>query len=520
MFNLKQSGLLIVILLALVGSSLVLYSTSWGIGTSPDSVAYIGAARNLAAGLGLTVPFGGLVDAPMIHHAPFYPVFIGTLGLIGIDPAKVARGLAIIIMGLNVLLAAWLVRGMLPGTNWPSVIGALLVAISPTILEIHSMAWTEPMFIFLGFFGLGLLALWLDNQSLIFGITAALLVGLATLTRYAGLAFIATGVLGILLLARERAVKRLAYASSFGLISGLPLSLWGIQNHFAVGTATNRSLNFHPIERSQLWQGMGTVSSWLLVPENASTLFHLASLALLGLVAGAALVIIWRSQNTKLNAPGINFRIFTIFVPVYFLFLVVSISFFDANTPLDGRILSPLFFAGVVGLIAIFGQAAVYNLPRVWQAGLLLYVFVLVIGYGQASLKWVQESHHQGIGFSSTIWQGSPTLATVRNFPKETLIYTNVPEGVYFSGEHRSMRLPVYFEAVRQQVNPNFEVEIGNLKHQLVSGQAVVVYFTQLGRQDNPSETELVDQLSLVLVAAYPDGNIYGPHAEITQITP
>ncbi|MBE0410250.1 MAG: glycosyltransferase family 39 protein, partial [Anaerolineales bacterium] len=330
-----------------------MFATSWGIGTSPDSVAYIGSARNLAAGLGLTVPFGGLDDAPMTHHAPFYPALLGAIWFSGIDPAHVARILGAVIIAVNTLLAAWLVSRMVVGMNWPPVFAALLVGISPTILEIHSMAWTEPLFISLGFLGLGLLARGLENRSWKLSLIAALLVGLAALTRYAGVALIFSGILGILLLARVGVIHRLTYAAGFGMAAGLPLLVWVAYNILTVGTATSRSLNFHPIGRGQLWQGMASITSWLLIPENAPTWFHLATLTLLGLLISAALFIIWRGRNKEWTTPGITLSLIALFIPVYILFLVVSISLFDANTPLDGRILSPAFFAGVVCMVAL-----------------------------------------------------------------------------------------------------------------------------------------------------------------------
>ena len=140
---------------------------------------------------------------------------------------------------------------------------------------------------------------------------------------------------------------------------------------------------------------------------------------------------------------------------------------------------------------------------------MLLCFFLLVGGYGHASWQWAQIAHREGIGFSSSIWQRSPVLAELRSLSVETNVFTNAPEGVYYNGKRRALRLPVSYEAVRQQANPNYEVEIENMMQQLASGQGVVVFFTHVGRQTNPSETELVEELSLELIAAYPDGNIY-----------
>ena len=52
------------------------------------------------------------------------------------------------------------------------------------------------------------------------------------------------------------------------------------------------------------------------------------------------------------------FAVLAVFIAVYAVFLIISISFVDANTPLDDRILSPAYAAGVVILL--------YGLDRVW----------------------------------------------------------------------------------------------------------------------------------------------------------
>jgi hypothetical protein len=514
MVTFKHLTLLVIIVVVFVGAGLVFYATSSGIGTSPDSVAYIGSARNLAAGLSLTVPFGGLMDAPLIHHAAFYPTLLGMVGFSGIEPADAARGLGVVLMVANVLLAAWLVLDVLQDAIGPPLIVALLIAFSPIMLEIHSMAWTEPLFIFLGFLGLAFLARGLERRSWALCFASAMMVGLALMTRYAGIAFIATAGLGIFIMASGRVISRLVCALGFSLTAFLPMLLWSIQNLVNFGTASSRSLNFHPIGKSQLWQGMTTISSWLLVPEDASTFVHLTSLVFLGLVASAAMLYVWRNRWSNHLWPSNLLTFISIFIPVYGIFLLFSISFFDANTPLDGRILSPIYFAGVIFLVALFSLVVEINLNRQWISGLLLCFFLLVGGYGHASWQWAQIAYREGIGFSSSIWQRSPVLAELRSLSVETNVFTNAPEGVYYNGKRRALRLPVSYEAVRQQANPNYEVEIENMMQQLASGQGVVVFFTHVGRQTNPSEAELVEKLSLELFGNYPDGNIYVSSAE------
>lgn len=80
-----QSTLLILSLIAIL---LVLLSTSrYGVGLSPDSAIYISVAKNLLSGNGYR-EFGGI---PFVNWAPLFPTLLAILGLLGISPLDGAR---------------------------------------------------------------------------------------------------------------------------------------------------------------------------------------------------------------------------------------------------------------------------------------------------------------------------------------------------------------------------------------------------------------------------------------------
>ena len=79
--------LMILIVLTMVAIAAILLITRWGVGLSPDSLVYVGAARSFAAGDGLMVPFGGVSGqaSPMTHHAPMYSVLLSVSQIVGVD---------------------------------------------------------------------------------------------------------------------------------------------------------------------------------------------------------------------------------------------------------------------------------------------------------------------------------------------------------------------------------------------------------------------------------------------------
>ena len=87
--------------LALLGVGLALAASRHGVGASPDSVVYIGVARNLLAGRGLTEPFGALVDTPLTRYPPLYPALLAAGGPLGLDPLATARWISALLFGVR-----------------------------------------------------------------------------------------------------------------------------------------------------------------------------------------------------------------------------------------------------------------------------------------------------------------------------------------------------------------------------------------------------------------------------------
>lgn len=91
---------LTLVLLALVGAILILLSTSrYGAGLSPDSVGYIGTARNLITGAGF-ISYGG---SPTVEWPPLYPALLALVGgTFETDPLLLANVVNALIFGLIV----------------------------------------------------------------------------------------------------------------------------------------------------------------------------------------------------------------------------------------------------------------------------------------------------------------------------------------------------------------------------------------------------------------------------------
>ena len=75
----KSNTLPAVLALAMFGVWAILLATRPGIGVTPDSTVYIDAARNLAAGHGLTAFAADGQSRPLTHYPPLYPSMLAFL---------------------------------------------------------------------------------------------------------------------------------------------------------------------------------------------------------------------------------------------------------------------------------------------------------------------------------------------------------------------------------------------------------------------------------------------------------
>jgi hypothetical protein len=230
----------------------------------------------------------------------------------------------------------------------------------------------------------------------------------------------------------------------------------------------------------------------------------------LAVLGGLAAVAYLRQRAGGAVWPPIV-RLLALFVPVYALFLLASISLLDANTPLDDRILAPLYLAGL-GL-AVFLLAEAWRLAQS-RRGLRVVLAVAVIGLAAASLfqsaRLAAAGYQQGIGFYSRAWQQSEVLGVVRALPGGLVIYANAPEAIWLHTGRPALRIPRQFDASQQAANPEFAAELARMAASLEAGGRVV-YFDAVGGRAAPSQAEVVAALGLQVSARAADGTVYAP---------
>ena len=436
------------------------------------------------------------------------------------DPLAAVKWFNTALFGTNIVLAGLLIRRLTGGFLWASVFGSFLVATSVDTLGVHSMAGTEGLFILFLLLGLLALAEYVDtDRGLHLLLISASAVGLASLTKYAGLALVLAGSASVLLLTRAPLRSRLASSALYAVAGSLPLALWLARNLLVAGNATGagRNLGFHPVTLAHLRDGVVTFAGWVLPIADSGTVASLGTLAMFSGLVGVALLAVRRSrglQGTRLVSESVRNNRSTVLVLAIALsqlaFLVISISFADLSLSFEKRLLAPAYVCLLVTAVS-----SAYHLVRVasgaWLKAYLLGICGAVAAvYLIGGTAWVARSYDNGRFYASRDWHQSELIRWIKDRPEGTIIYTNGADAVYLLAGRIAVSVPRETDPFTRQPNPGYIAELKELKQRMDGPNAFLVYFRAIGwRSYLPSEDELKGQLQLRLVESKPDGAIY-----------
>jgi hypothetical protein len=476
----------------------------WGIGVYHDSVFYLSAADNLVRGEGLSWFADGGALRPLTHFAPLYPLTLVPGIVLGAGSSGAARVLAALFYGANVGLLGWVIYRF-TRRLWLGAAAAVLALLSSVILGVHLQAMSEPLFLLTAVACLAALSLYLttgERRSLYF---AVVLAALSYLTRYVGLVVLGSGALSLLLFGSHPLRKRLREAVAFGLAAFVPMALWMARNFILTGSLTNRTLRFHPPQPAKLKQFIATVVGWvspfrLTAPGTIIILLGFA--ALLGM-------LLYRSWTRRRSAPDPVF-VFSgaaiLFALLYLASLAFSVTFFDASTPFDDRILSPLFVVFLLLVVLATHQTLAGH--RAWTA--LAAVLFVVLAVVQAPGTWRQLTtlREEGIGFTSRAWQESETIAWLDSLPRGATIYSNEKSAINFLTSLRTYAIPEKTDPVKAEVRDYYEEAMQTMRDRLSAADAyLIVFHPDRLRAGMPALEEITAGFGLVSI--FDDARMY-----------
>ncbi|MGA9351536.1 MAG: hypothetical protein WBW48_22380 [Anaerolineae bacterium] len=496
------------LMLSLVGILLVVICTSrYGAGISPDSVAYISTARNLLSGKGYTRHDG----RPFGDWPPLFPTLLALIGLGGFDPLDSVRYVNAISFGLMVLVSGlWLLNNI---RSLPLVLlGSVAILLSRPLIYVSVFAWTEPLFVLFMLLFIFVMQQFLKSGKPLLLLLSAIFAALASLTRYIGVTVILTGLVALLLFNRNiTTITKLIQATLFAFISTFPLTAWVIRDYTVVSALVGeRGLSPHTLMQD-LYFTLNTVSKWFLPPIIPAILRIL--LIVLLFISGIAIFQVLPRWNQNNRASSLRIMPLVYFILLYTSGLIASAARI-AFDPINHRLLAPIYVP--LMLLVLFTLDNIQQLfPSVHFPKQTLNVF-LPIGLGLwlvypflYSGNLVIDSIRNGAGgYSTTVWMNSELISYLRQHPLRGSVYSNTPHAIYILTGMSARPSPSKHSRDDSLLSPVDDFQ--QLKTSVASGNdTYIVWFDDESLLSFYNIQELRSVFDLEIVVKTSDGAVY-----------
>jgi len=518
--TLRIASFLSLLLIAAAGTFLILKATPEGMGLTDDSIAYIAGARSMLAGNGYREAWLNS-NGPVTHFPPGFSSVLAFFGLLGLDPLRGTRFVNALLFGLNAGLLGILAWRMTPSLTAGLVLALLFVG-SGEMLPVHSVAMSEPLFLFLSLLSLWMFDLYFErHHHWLWLMLCAAFTGMAYLTRYSGLALIAAYIAALFILHTDWK-KRFTSAGIF-LAGVLPWALgWAIRNSIVAESATNRTLIWHPIPAEQWTRAFRVFSSFFIPVETwRRELFQAGVIEwLTAIVLGA--VLVWTllkgweyfskpaftpssplpaGEGTGVRETQVIAFTTALYMLAYIASTLASMTLFDAATRFELRILAPIF----VCLLILLVYSGAWLKKKRREVVVVLTILLLGFAFYKQSTVFAHWSKG-GIGYASFQWHDSQAMAFLRTLPDGVAIFTNEPGAVYLYTGRGSYVLPDRYDSATAQVRTGFEEGVADMQAEINAGKAVLALFQ---RGDTAPDDESILSAGLYLAHESSGDSIY-----------
>jgi hypothetical protein len=429
------------LLIGLLAAAALFITTRWGLGFSTDSVRYLRIAEWM---------LGRESGSFSSHFPPGYSGAIALAGLIDPEPRNGARWIALIVFAANVTVLGTLAGVMAGRSRFWAAACALFFALTAPVVNVHIMAWSEGPFILCAFAGLWLLArsCTTDSESSRwqFLIAGAIFIGFSVLMRWMGASVVLAGSALIMTMNGSSLLRRGMRAFTMSAVAMAPVFAWMIFAKSISDSSTGRNLGMYLLGTGHLLEVWDTISGWLTPAQLRDSLFGRAPnewvARITALICIVILGVCWRiarraaKASPQVQSP-VMLRALGTFIVSYLCVLLLSIAFADPFTPLDDRILTPVYVAITLAFPYLLIRFMSLSGAMTRGRGVVrtLVITVCTIALISTSLRGIEIyrfSYASGFGFSGQRWRESELIKVVRSLPRYTPIYTNFPDAVYF----------------------------------------------------------------------------------------
>jgi hypothetical protein len=504
--SLFVSGNYDALLAGLIGFIIIQALCSYGgIGVSPDSVVYISTAQNIHD----QGAINDFTNMPLMDFPAFYPIFLsGFVFITGRNALFCGPVLDGVLFALVIWLCGWMMNRFSVFSRWYKWTILLFIVLSPCLLEIYSMIWSETLFILLSVLFMMGSYRYFAGHSIRSLLLMGIIAGLACVTRYAGVSIIALG--GFLMLC-DRGLrwgpKKIGHIVLYGLVSILPLALNLYRNAHLTHTLTGYREKGLTTFAENLHDFGAVFCDWLPFfngQYDAATVVAVVFLLLITGIFGYRLVL----RKDFFSYDTIAIAYFVVYAG--FILFTATVSRFQR---LDSRLLSPLFlpwlWGSTIWIPALLRAKPRWGLP---SRPLLRSKWPVIgaVAIGGACFLWGEVEtyrenwegiHYAGIpGYSETQWKSSPTMAYVREhkdlFKYPGTVYSNAYEGLWL------------LAGVNSDMIPHKDIP-DDISYMLKSKYFIVVWFNDAENTDLLDMDYILSKKTLQKKMDFNDGTIY-----------
>jgi len=172
-----------------------------------------------------------------------------------------------------------------------------------------------------------------------------------------------------------------------------------------------------------------------------------------------------------------------LYIFAYLGAVLFSISFFDASTKFQPRILAPIYIS-LMMLVVMLCTWLWKNYKRVLKGLIVAFAIITLAVSTQNYLQAISVYKEAGQGYASWIWHDSLVMASLRSLPPGTAIYTNTPPAVYFVTGRASRVVPTPVDPVDNLPRGNYQQEVSAMRADLLAGRAVLALFDTTSLED------------------------------------
>lgn len=508
------AAVLILLVIAAAGVWLLKSATPYGPGLRNDSVQYIFGARNLLAGNGYTRTSGGGELKPISTVPPMFSTAIAALSLSGLEAMRAARLLILILFALDIILLGYLIKRLTHSWGF-ALAGAALFAFSSVILDNFAWLMSETLFVFFWLVCFIIYDRYTHSPGKWWLVVLGVACGLAYLTRYIGVTMAVTFTL-LLLLFEPGWRARLDSVICLLLPFGTCLAGWAIRNTILIGNPANRTLISHIVTAERIHFGVANFWKWLLpaglenfllaYPQSFQIAFYVFIIVLIvGLITALVTSLRRRAEDASQRKLPSGLLALGLFGVVYLGMTLFSMSFIDASTVLDHRLLIPIYLS--LWILSMAGFTWLFARPGVvWKIISVLVILIsLVTGIIDARAQAAVLSR-DGLGFDSYGTKMSPTIQYIQRMEPIT-IYTNKAYMVYIVTGRLAYMVTGSLDPVTRLPRDGNAQEYASMRAAVMAEEAVFIYFKDEGYLTDPWFMMLTEGLSPI--EEYSDGVIF-----------